>query len=115
MERLARDDASAIFDLVVGHIIDAGMAWHVAFFLVVRLNLAKEPRGGLELVRREVLIAHHQHVMLGEGAAQDSAVLAIDRPREIEAGDLDAGVRRQGRDGQRHCMTLYARVFSTKR
>ena len=114
MERLARDDASAVLDLIVGHIIDAGMAGHVALFLVVRLNLAKQLRGGLELVRREVLVAHHQHVMRGECAAQQGAVLAIDRLREIEVGDHDAGVRSQGRDGQRHCMTLHAHVVSKR-
>jgi len=59
VERLARDDAPAVLDLVVGHVIDVGVAGDVALPLVMELNLAEELRGGLELVRRKVLLAHH--------------------------------------------------------
>jgi hypothetical protein len=59
-----------------------------------------------------VSVAHYQHVMLGEGAAQDGAVVGVDRLREVEADDLDAGVSRQRRDGERrHRMTLQATRF----
>ncbi len=92
------------------------MAGDVALLLVVRLHLAEELHRGLELVRREVLVAHHQHVMLGEGAAQGGAVVRVDRLGEVEADDLDAGVIRQRRDGEgRHRMTLRAGGLPTGR
>ena len=115
MECLAGDDAPAVFDLVVGYVVHAGMARHVALLLVVRLNLTEELGGGRELVRREVLVAHDQHVMLGEGAAQDGLVAGIDRLGEVEPGDLKPGARRERRDGQRHGMTLDASSVSTGR
>jgi hypothetical protein len=45
--------------------------------------LAEKLRSGLELLRRKALVAHHQHVMLGEGAAQDGAVIGVDWLCEI--------------------------------
>jgi len=39
-------------------------------------------------------------MMLGEGAAQDGAVVGVDRLCEVEADDLDAGASRQRRDGE---------------
>jgi hypothetical protein len=115
VECLARDDALAVFDLVVGYVVHAGMARHVPLLLVVRLNLTEELGGGRELVRREVLVAHDQHVMLGEGAAQDGLVAGIDRLGEVEPGDLKPGVSRERRDGQPHGMTLDASSVSTGR
>jgi hypothetical protein len=85
------------------------MAWHVAFLFVVQLNFAEELCSGLELVRCKVLVAHHQHVILDEGPSQEGAVIGVDWLREVESSNLDAGVSRQGRDGQRHRMTLHAR------
>ena len=41
MERLTRDDALAVCDLVIGDIIHLGVAGDVALFLVVRLKLAE--------------------------------------------------------------------------
>src|SRR5262249_44670118 len=112
VERLAGNDAPAVLDLVVGNVVHAGMTRHVALLLVVQLNLAEEPRSGLELVGPKVLLAHHQHMMLGECAAQHRAVIGVDWMREVEAGDLDAGVRRQRRDVERHCTTLHARIVA---
>ena len=109
VEGLARDDAPAVFDLVIGHVVDAGVAGDVALPLVVQLNFAEDLRRRLELIRRKVLVAHHQHVMFGEGAAQDGVVVGVDRLCEVEADDLDAGVSRQRCDGERrHRMTLQA-------
>jgi hypothetical protein len=84
VECLARDDAPAVLDLVVGYVVHARMARHVALLLVVRLNLTEELRRGRELVRRKVLVAHDQHVMLDESAAQDGMVSGIDRLGEVE-------------------------------
>src|SRR5262249_46036744 len=105
----------AVLDLVVGYVVHAGMARHVALLLVVRLNLTEQLGGGRELVRCKVLVAHDQHVTLDEGAAQDGLVSGIDRLGEIEPGDLKAGVSREKRDGQRHGMTLDASSVSTGR
>ena len=115
VECLAGDDAPAVLDLVVGYVVHAGMTRHVALLLVVRLNLTEELGRGRELVRREVLVAHDQHVMLDEGAAQDGTVGGIDRLGEVEPGGLDPGVSRERRDGQRHGMTLDASCLSTGR
>ena len=41
VERLARDDALAVHDLVVGDVVHVGMAGDVALLLVVRLKLAE--------------------------------------------------------------------------
>ena len=100
VEGLARDDAPAVLDLVVGHVVHTGVAGDVALPLVVELNLAEDLRRGFELVRREALVAHHQHMMFGEGAAQVGAGIGVDRLREVEADDLDAGASRQRRDGE---------------
>jgi hypothetical protein len=59
--------------------------------------------------------AHDHHVMLDEGAAQDGLVSGIDRLGEVEPGDLDPGVSRERRDGQRHGMTLHASSLSRGR
>jgi hypothetical protein len=42
-------------------------------------------------------------------------VSGIDRLGEVEPGDLDPGVSRERRDGQRHGMTLHASCSSTGR
>ena len=88
------DDAPTVLDLVVGYVVHAGMARHVALLLVVRLNLTEQLRRGRELVRRKMLVAHDQHVMLDKGAAQDGLVSGIDRLGEVEAGNLNPGVSR---------------------
>jgi hypothetical protein len=72
----------------------------VVLLLVVLLQFAKHLRGGFELIWREVLVAHDQHMMLGKGATQEGASIRVDRPRKIEADDFGAGVIRQGRDGE---------------
>jgi hypothetical protein len=54
VERLARDDAPAVLDLVIGNVVHTGVAGQMALFLVVRLNLAEKLRSGLELVRGKV-------------------------------------------------------------
>ena len=100
MERLARDDAFAVHDLVVGDVVDVGVAGDVTLFLVVRLKLAKQLCSRLELTWRELLVAHHQDVPLGKGADERGARFAIDRLGEVEAGDFGGRVIRQGRDGE---------------
>src|SRR5262249_42138715 len=107
VERLARDDAPAVYDLVVGDIVDAGVARDVSLFFVMRLNLAEELHSGLELVGQEMLVAHHQYVMLSKGTLEDGAGLGVDWFGEVEAEDFDAGVICQGRDREgRHRMSL---------
>jgi hypothetical protein len=59
VERLARDNAFAIHDLVVADVVHVGIARNVTLFLVVRLKLAEQLRSRLELTWREVLVAHH--------------------------------------------------------
>ena len=54
-------------------------------FLVVRLQFAEQLHGSLEFVRRKLLAAHHQHMMLGEGVVKRGAGLGIDGSGEIEA------------------------------
>jgi hypothetical protein len=74
----------------------------------VRLNLAEQLCSRLELIRCEMLVAHHQNVPLGKGAGERGVRFAIDWLGEVEAGDFDARVIRQRRDGERrHRMTLY--------
>ena len=51
VEGLARDDALAVHDLVVGDGVDVGVAGDVVLLLVVRLQLAEHLSGGFELVR----------------------------------------------------------------
>jgi hypothetical protein len=57
VERLARDDAFAVHDLVVADVVHVGVAGDVTLFLVVRLKLAEQLRGRLELTWREVLVS----------------------------------------------------------
>ena len=75
MECLARNDAPAVHELVVGYVRHVGVAGNVVLFLVVRLQLAEQLHRVLELFRREMLAAHDQHVMLGEGAIERGARL----------------------------------------
>ena len=76
------------------------MARDVALLFVVRKKLAEDPRRRHELIRGEVLVAHHQHVMIGEGAAESGAGVGVDRLGEVEADNFGGGVIRQGRDGE---------------
>ena len=109
VECLARDDAPAVHELVVGDVRHVGMAGNVVLLLVVRLQLAEQLHGVLEVFRREMLVAHDQHVMLGEGAIERGAGFGIDRLGEIDAGDFGAGVIRQRRDGEgRHGKSSHA-------
>ena len=69
-----------------------------------------------EIVGLEMLAAHDQHMMLGEGFVQRSAGFAVDRLREIEAGDLGAGVIRQRRNGEGcHERSLHANILFSER
>ena len=45
VEGLARDDAPAVHELVVGNVVHSGMAGDVALLLVVRLQVAEELHG----------------------------------------------------------------------
>jgi hypothetical protein len=54
--------------------------------------------GCLELVGREVLIAHDQNVMFDEGSIQSLAGISIDGLPEVETDDLGAGVFGERRD-----------------
>src|SRR6516225_8859249 len=65
------------------------------------LKLAEQPRGGLELLRREVLVAHHQYVTFRKGTVESSARLIVDRPSEVESDDFRARVIRKPPDGKR--------------
>ena len=62
--------------IVVGDVIDVGVAGDVLLFLVVKLQLTEQLRRSLELLRVEVLVAHDQDVMLGEGAIERGAGFA---------------------------------------
>ena len=73
---LARNHALAVHDDVVGDVIDVGMAGDVLLLLVVDLQLAEHLRRSLELLRVEVLVAHDQDVMLGEGVIERGAGFA---------------------------------------
>jgi hypothetical protein len=111
VEGLARDDAPTVHNLIVGDVIDAGIAGDVVLPLVMRLNLAKELHSGLELVRPEMLAAYHQYVMLDKGALEDGAGFGIDRLRKVDADDFGTDVIGQGRDGERrHRVSLWRRV-----
>jgi hypothetical protein len=74
------------------------MAGDVMFLLVVRLKLAEKLHGSLELVGREVLLAHHQNMMFDESPVQSLAGLSIDRHFEIETDHFGAGVFGKRRD-----------------
>jgi hypothetical protein len=100
VEGLARNDALAVREFFVGDVIDVWVAGDVALFLVMRLKLAEYLRRCLELVRREMLVADHQHMTLGEGLVERVARIRIDRLREVETGNLGAGVLRKRRDGE---------------
>jgi hypothetical protein len=102
VERLTRDNALAVHDLIIGDVKHVGVAGDVALLLVVLVKLAEYLRSGLELLRGEVLVAHHQHVMLGEGMVESGAGFRVDRLGEVEADDFGAGVIGQGRDGEGH-------------
>jgi hypothetical protein len=100
VERLARDDASPVHELVVGDIGDVRVPRDVVLLLVVRLQIAEQLHGGDELVGREMLVAHDQHVMVDERLVERGARLGVDRLREVEPDDLGPGVVRQWRDGE---------------
>ena len=63
-----------------------------------------------------MLVAHHQNVTLGKGAAEGGVRFDVDRLGEVEPNDFRARVIRQGRDGEGHhgllpaksCMTTLA-------
>src|SRR5262245_57495668 len=101
MECFARDDTLAVRDLLVGNVVHVRVASDVALVIVVRLKLAEQPRGRLELLRPEVLVAHHQHVTFGQGTVKSSARLVVDRPGEVEPDDFRASVIRKWPDGER--------------
>ncbi len=69
VECLTRNDALAVHDLFVGDVFHLGVARDVALLFVVWEKLAEYSGSRHELLRGEVLVAHHQHVMIGEGAA----------------------------------------------
>ena len=103
----ARYNAPAAHDLIVGDVIDAGITKDGVLLFVMRLNLAEKFHSGLELVRLEMLVAHHQDVMLDKGALEDGAGVAVDRLGEIDADHLATGVIGQGRNGEgRHRVSL---------
>jgi hypothetical protein len=56
-----------------------------------------------------VLVAHHQNVTLGKGAAEGDARFTVDRLGEVEPNDFRARVIRQGRDGEGHYGLLPAK------
>jgi hypothetical protein len=85
------------------------MARDVALLFVMRQKLAEYSGGRHELLRGEVLVTHHQHVMIGEGASEGEAGVRVDRLGEVETNDFGGGVIRQGRDGEgRHGLILPA-------
>ena len=109
VERLAGNDAPAVHELVVGNVGHVGVTGNVVLFLVVRLQLAEQLHRVLELFRREMLVAHDQHMMLGKGAIELSAGFGIDRLSEVKARDFGAGAIRQRRDGEgRHGKSSHA-------
>src|SRR5262245_40836511 len=98
VKSLTRDNALSIHDLVVGDVIHVGMSGGVMLLLVVFLQRSEDLRGDLELLRRKKLVAHHQHMMVDERSVEGGARVAVDRPREVKADDLGAGMIRQGCD-----------------
>ena len=81
----------------------------MALLFVMRQQLAEYSGGRHELLRGEVLVAHHQHMMIGEGASESGAGVRVDRLGEVEANDFGGGVIRQGCDGEgRHGLILPA-------
>ena len=100
MERLARDDALAVHDLVIADVIHLGMAFDVALALVVGLQLPEQLRRGHELLRAEMLVADDQDVMIGQRAVERSARLSVDPPGDVEPAHCGAGMLRQWRDGK---------------
>jgi len=76
------------------------MAGDVVLLLVVRLQFAEYLDRGDELVGREMLVAHDQHVVVDEGLVERGARVGVDRLGEIEADHFGAGVIRQWRDGE---------------
>jgi hypothetical protein len=88
----------------------------VALLFVVREKFAEYSGSCHELLRGEVLVAHHQHVMIDEGAAESGANVRVDRLGKVEANDFGRGVIRQGRDGEgRHGSILQCGVLLTER
>ena len=65
---------------------------------MLRENLAENPHGLQKFRRAQLLIADRQHGMVFEGAVEAGARRFIDRPAQVEAADLGAGMRRQRRD-----------------
>jgi hypothetical protein len=76
------------------------MARDVALLFVVREKLAEYSGSRHELLRGEVLVAHHQHVMISEGADESGADVRVDRLGEVKVNDFGGGVIRQGRNGE---------------
>jgi hypothetical protein len=86
------------------------MARDVLLLPIVNLQLAEHLRGGLELLRIEVLLAHDQHVMLGKGAIEHGADFGVYRLGKIDPDYLGAGVAAQRGDGEgRHGRCLPGR------
>jgi hypothetical protein len=100
VERLTRNNALAVHHLVIRDVEDVRMAGDVALLPLGRVKFAEDLRGNLELLRREVLVAHHQHVVLGKGTVELRAGFRVDRLREVEPGYFGAGVVGKGRNGE---------------
>ena len=94
----ARDVALARHRLLVRDVINLGVARHVHLTLVVLEQLAKHLGRGHELRRGVVLVADHQHVMLGKGAVQRRMGFGVDPLVQVEAAHFRAGMRGQRRD-----------------
>jgi hypothetical protein len=76
------------------------VAGDVVLLFVVLLKLAKHLRRLLELIGREMLVAHDQNVMLGEGTIKLYARLRINGLGKVEADNFGAGVIGKRRDGE---------------
>jgi hypothetical protein len=90
---LARDiDGTVLASVLVGDVVDHRTFRHREAGIVLRKHLAEVLHRRQELVRVELLIADDQDRVIDKGPVETRAQPIVERPAQIDAAHLDAGV-----------------------
>src|SRR5271169_1868714 len=100
---LARDVALAVgIEILVRDVMDRGTIRQCEARIVLGKHLAQQPDRGKQLMRRQLLVAKHQHRMVDEGAIEPCPTGLVDRAGQIDAEHFRAGMRGERGDRVLH-------------